>query len=640
MGLWRGDRVVSVKKVLRDNRMRLLVVGLGAAACLVVGAQWASDVALMAGLALLAVTLMLGWQELRRLHEIYRAHGLAMRGAHDGLWSWDPVSKRLWVGDRLLAILGYSSNFLVDTHGWLDLVHPDDRAGYNQAVARHLKGETPFFYFEYRVRARDGSYRWIASRGEAVRNRRGRAVLMAGSVSDITKRKETEARIHYLAYHDQLTGLANRALLADRLDLAIAQASRGKPAGVAVLFIDIDRFKDVNDVHGHATGDVLLVELARRLHGCVRESDTLVRQGGDEFIMVMSAVDAPTTVAPVVAKLLEAVRQPLTAGEVELCVSASIGVSLFPDDAADAQTLLRNADTALYDAKRSGGNVARFYTREMNDAVCQRVAIESGLRQAIAREELSLHFQPQLSIATGALVGCEALLRWRDGEGHCVPPDRFIPVAEASGQILPIGEWVVGRALDHIAAWRAEGLAPPRVAINVSARQLVQPGFAAMVLAALAQRALPAEVLEVEVTESIFLHPEAAALGELRLLHRRGIRLALDDFGTGYSSLSYLGVLPFDTLKIDRSFVANVDAPDDARGDAILKATIAMSRAFDMQVVAEGVERPSQLAALQTLSCDVCQGYLFSPPLAAEAFADRCLAIKPTQNIAPTGEPQ
>lgn len=606
--------------------MGLVLAGLGATLCLALGAWQASDGALAAGVGLLAVVLVLGWREIRHLHATFRAHGLAMRGAHDGLWSWDPVSKRLWVGDRLLAILGYSSNFLTDTHGWLALVHPDDRAGYNHAVAQHLKGETPFFYFEYRVCARDGSYRWIASRGEAVRNRRGRAVLMAGSVSDITERKQTEARIQYLAYHDQLTGLANRALLTDRLAQAIAIAQRGSHTGVAVLFIDIDRFKDVNDVHGHAVGDVLLVELARRLHACVRESDTLVRQGGDEFIMVLPAVVSAANVAPVVAKLLEAVRQPLMAGEVELCVSASVGVSLFPDDGDDAQTLLRNADTAMYDAKRSGGNMVRYYTRAMNDAVRARVAIESGLRQAIVRDELSLHFQPQLSIASGALVGCEALLRWRDGEGRCVPPDRFIPVAEASGQIVAIGDWVVGAALDQILAWRADGFVPPRVAINVSARQLAQPGFAARLLAALEARALAPEVLEVEVTESVFLHPDSAALGELRQLRRRGIRLALDDFGTGYSSLSYLGVLPFDTLKIDRSFVATIDAPDDARGDAILKATIAMSRAFDMQVVAEGVERASQLAALQALSCDVCQGYLFSPPVAGAQFAECFLA--------------
>ncbi|KAA3655606.1 MAG: EAL domain-containing protein [Proteobacteria bacterium] len=625
--------MVSVSDVREfgGRRLWLLVTGLAAVLCLVAGAWLAADGALAAGAGLLVVAALLGWHEVRYLRATFRAHGLAMRGANDGLWSWDPVSKRLRVGDRLLAILGYSSNFLSDTHGWLALVHPDDRAGYNRAVAQHLKGETPFFYFEYRVRARDGSYRWIGSRGEAVRNRRGRAVLMAGSVTDVTERKEAEARIRHLAYHDQLTGLANRALLDDRLAQAIAQAQRRGRGGVAVLFIDIDRFKDVNDVHGHAVGDVLLVELAQRLQACVRGSDTLVRQGGDEFIMVLPEVSWPASVAPVVAKLLEAVRQPLMAGEVELCVSASIGVSLFPDDGADAQTLLRNADTAMYDAKRSGGNVVRYFTREMNDAVRARVAIESGLRQAIARDELSLHFQPQLNIASGALVGCEALLRWRQGDGRFVRPDHFIPVAEASGQIVAIGDWVVGRALDHIVGWRAAGLAPPRVAINVSARQLAQPGFAARLLAALAERALPAEVLEVEVTESVFLHPESSALDELRQLRRRGVRLALDDFGTGYSSLSYLGVLPFDALKVDRSFVRSIDAPADARGDAILKATLAMSRAFEMQVVAEGVERPAQLAALRALACDVCQGYLFSPPVPAAAFADRFLGAGPVR---------
>jgi len=621
--------VVFVKGLPRDVQVRrvgLCLAGLGALVCLVFGTWEAVPAALLAGIGLLVLTLVFGWLELRYLNAMLRAHGLAMRGAHDGLWSWDPLSKRLWVGERLLAILGYSSNFMLDTHVWLDLVHPEDRGDYNATVARHLKGETPFFYFEYRVRARDGSYRWIASRGEAIRNRRGRAELMAGSVSDITERKETEARIRYLAFHDQLTGLANRALLADRLDQAIAHARRGDHGGVAVLFIDIDRFKDVNDVHGHAVGDGLLVELGRRLHACVRESDTLVRQGGDEFIMVMPQVDSPADVMPVAAKLLESVRKPLTTGDEELCVSASVGVSLFPQDASDAQTLLRNADTAMYESKRSGGNMARFYTHAMNDAVRTRVAIESGLRQAIAREQLSLNFQPQLGLADGQLVGCEALLRWNDSDGRAVAPDLFIPVAEACGQIVPIGEWVLNCALDHIVAWQAEGLSPPRVAINVSARQLATPGFARMVQVALARRGLSPQVLEVEVTESVFLNPDCAALSELRQLRQRGVRLALDDFGTGYSSLAYLGVLPFDTLKIDRSFVDAVDAPDDARGDAILKATIAMSRAFDMQVVAEGVERESQRTALQALSCDVYQGYLFSPPVTAVQFAERFLS--------------
>jgi diguanylate cyclase (GGDEF)-like protein/PAS domain S-box-containing protein len=615
----------AVPQDIRMRRIGLLAAVPGALACLAAGAWLGARGALAVGAVLLLLALLLGWQELRHLHATFRAHGLAMRGAHDGLWSWDPVSKRLWVGDRLLAILGYSSNFIDDTHVWLELVHPDDRDGYNRAVSAHLKGETPYFYFEYRVRAHDGSYRWIASRGEAVRNRRGRAELMAGSLSDITERKETEARIRHLAYHDQLTGLANRALLSDRLEWAIAQSRRGEHGGVAVLFIDIDRFKDVNDVHGHAVGDVLLIELGRRLRECVRESDTLVRQGGDEFIMVMADVVSPACVMPVAAKLLESVRRPLTAGEEELCVSASIGISLFPADASDVQTLLRNADTAMYEAKRSGGNLARFYTRAMNDAVRARVAIESGLRQAIGRGELALHFQPQLNIATGALVGCEALLRWRDADGQRVPPDRFIPVAEASGQIVPIGEWVVGCALGQIAAWREAGLAPPRVAINVSPRQLAQPGFARLLLDELARRALPPEVVEVEVTESVFLHPDSGALDELRQLRQNGVRLALDDFGTGYSSLAYLGVLPFDILKIDRSFVATLDAAGDARGAAILKATIAMSRAFAMQVVAEGVERPTQLAALEALSCDLYQGYLCSPPVSAEEFGRRFL---------------
>ncbi len=621
----------------RWRRVALVLSSLGVAGAFAWESAHASGLLFWLGAACLAATLWLAVVESRYLRSTFRAHRLAMRGAHDGLWWWDPVTKRLWVGDRLLGILGYSNNFLSDTHGWLNLVHPDDRAGYNRAVAQHLKGESPFFYHEYRVRARDGNYRWIASRGEAVRNRRGRAELMAGSVSDITERRQHEARIRQLAYHDQLTGLANRALLADRLEQALSRIKRRGFGRVAVLFVDIDRFKDVNDVYGHEVGDLLLVELAERLRTSVRDSDTLVRQGGDEFIVVLPDIEDATSVVPVVEKLLTSVNEPLTAAGADLCVSASIGVSLYPDDADDAQALLRNADTAMYDAKRAGGNLARYFTREMNEVVRARVEIETGLRQALGRDELSLNFQPLLDVASGALVGGEALLRWRDAAGKQVPPDRFIPVAEASGQIVQIGAWVVERALDQILAWRAAGLPTSRISINVSVRQLMHPGFADLVLAALTQRQLSPDVLAVEVTESVFLHPDSAALDELRLLRQHGIRLALDDFGTGYSSLSYLGVLPFDILKIDRSFIAGIDAQDDARGSAIVKATIAMSRAFGMKVVAEGVERQSQRAALQALACDVCQGYLFSPPVPADTFAARFLVpdrTEPAKSVA------
>ncbi|QID16655.1 EAL domain-containing protein [Nitrogeniibacter mangrovi] len=614
---------------LHWRRGALAVTGLLAAGALVLAIERASGPWAWAAAVAMAVVLGLAWIELADLRATFRAHKLAMRGAHDGLWWWNPVTKRLWVGDRLLEILGYSDNFIADTHVWLHLVHPDDRGGYNRGVAQHLKGETPHFYHEYRVRAKDGSYRWIASRGEAVRNHRGRAVLMAGSVTDITARRQTEERIRTLAYHDQLTGLANRALLFDRLNLAIERVRRRGQGRIAVLFIDIDRFKDVNDVHGHEVGDLLLVELARRLRANVRASDTLVRQGGDEFIIVLPEITDSAGAAPVLDKVLQAVHKPIHVNGIELCMSASIGVSVFPDDAQDVPTLLRNADTAMYEAKHAGGNLARFYTHAMNDAVRERVNIEAGLRQAVARGELALHFQPKMRLGDSSLMGCEALLRWRDAEGRQIPPDRFIPVAESCGLIVPIGQWVADAALDQMLAWRSAGLKVPRVAINVSAIQLAQPGFAPLLLDALARRGLPNSLLELEVTESVFLHPEGAALEALRMLRSRGVRLALDDFGTGYSSLAYLGVQAFDTLKIDRSFVATADAPGQARSAAILRAMVAMATAFGMDVVAEGIERDAQRDALWRLGCESGQGYLFGAPMPAADFEARCLSARP-----------
>jgi len=559
--------------------------------------------------------------EVSYLRALFTAQKLAMRGAHDGLWWWDPMTKQLWVGTRLLQILGYSENFLSDTHEWLALVHPDDRAGYNRAVARHLKGDSSFFYHEYRVRAHDGSYRWIASRGEAIRNRRGRATLMAGSVSDITVRRQSEARIRDLAFHDQLTGLQNRAALADRLDIELARNRGREPSRTAVLFIDIDRFKDINDVHGHQIGDRLLVKLAKRLRACVRASDTLARQGGDEFIVVLSDVDEHADLMEIARKLLASVEAPLDVKGIEMLVTASIGISIYPDDAGDADTLFSNADTAMYDAKAAGGNQVRMYTHQMNDVVRERMDLEVGLRMAINRGELRLVYQPKVALRGGALKGCEALLRWQRANGAVVGPDRFIPVAERCGMIEQIGLWVMTTALDQVALWRDAGLHPPAVAINVSSLQLIRPGFSEALFDALAQRKLPAEAVEIEVTESVFMQPDSAAREEMLALRQQGVRLALDDFGTGYSSLSYLSAQAFDTLKIDRSFVSTADAGCHAREHSLLRAMVAMARAFDMAVVAEGIEREAQRDALLALDCTLGQGYLFDAPLDAEAFA-------------------
>lgn len=607
----------------RTRRRGLGVLACAASVLVLGGLALPSGDALRVAAALLVVALPWIVIEVRHLYVTFRAHDLAMREAHDGLWSWNPVSKELNVGQRLLGILGYTHNLVPDTRSWLELVHPDDRRHYNHAVALHLKGETPHFYCEYRVRASNGDYRWLASRGLALRSRRGVAYLMAGSVSDITGRKETEENARFLAHHDQLTGLANRLWLAEWLPRALS-ASRRSSQLVAVVFMDIDRFKDINDSLGHDIGDKLLKALAQRLRETVRDSDIVVRPGGDEFIIVLPGMVDVLHVHRITQKILDAVVQSLEIDGNTLCVTASMGVTFYPDDGLSPEILLRNADVAMYQAKAAGGNGIRLYTLQMNQTFQRRVQLEAGLRRAIEKKQLQLFLQPQLDIVTQSLAGCEALLRWQDDEGSFIAPDQFIPVAESSGLIVPIGDWVVDRAITLLSQWRQAGLMMPRLAINISPRQLWVAGLSHRLLEKMAAASLSPSLLEVEITESVFIGNNEDLLSELRQLAAAGIKLALDDFGTGYSSLSYLKQLPFDTLKIDRGFVMTLEAGRGG-GEPIVVAIIAMAKALGMQVVAEGVENKTQLDHLARLHCDLAQGYLFSPALPADLFAERYL---------------
>ncbi|MBW7902557.1 MAG: EAL domain-containing protein [Rhodocyclaceae bacterium] len=564
--------------------------------------------------------------QLRRLRATQRAYQLAMQAAHDGFWEWNPVSKRLAVGPRLLEILGYSQNFLPDTHAWLELVHPDDRAHYNRTVAEHLKGRTPFFYCEYRVRSHSGEYRWIASRGIAVRDARGVAYQMAGSVTDVTERKRHEEQIAHLARHDQLTGLSNRFLLAERLDEALA-AARSAGGCVALIFIDLDRFKDINDSLGHRLGDHLLQAVAGRLAGGVRAGETLVRQGGDEFIALLPDVTGREAAEARAQALLELLETPFLVDGNHLHVGASVGLSLFPDDGDDAEQLLRNADTAMYAAKRDGGGTVRRHTPAMKERVLHRASMEARLRRAIEQEAFALHYQPQFETATGRLLGAEALLRWRDGE-EWIPPDRFIPVAEETGLIVPIGDWVLENAVACLGRWRGALPRPLRMAINLSPRQFWSGDLTSRVLAAAERHGVDPGQLELEITESMLLRAEGEHVAVLRALRGRGVRLALDDFGTGYSSLSYLHRLPFTSLKIDRSFVGALFDEDGnySEGGALIPAIVAMAHSLELEVVAEGVETSAQLVLLRDLGVDLHQGFFSGRPAAEADFVRRFLA--------------
>jgi diguanylate cyclase (GGDEF)-like protein/PAS domain S-box-containing protein len=448
----------------------------------------------------------------------------------------------------------------------------------------------------------------------AVRDENGAISRIIASCIDMTEQKQAEEKILHLAHHDVLTQLPNRVLLMGRLEQAMARARRDG-AELALLFIDMDRFKNVNDTFGHHVGDGLLLEVGRRLCRLVRESDIVARLGGDEFVLVLadtgsSALRTSAAVATDVIRVLSGAY--LVEGH-ELHSTPSIGIGVFPQDGHDPDTLLKNADLAMYHAKSAGRNNFQFFTAAMNEATAERLALEGGLRTAIERNELSVHYQPQVDMASGRTLAFEALLRWRHPQLGQVPPLKFIPVAEDSGQIEAIGAWVLDQAMAQVARWQAAGHRPLRVAVNLSAQQLRTDGFVNLVSQALERYGLTGASLELEITESVAMRDPARTADMLRQLRLLGVSLAIDDFGTGHSSLAYLKQLPLNYLKLDRSFVMDLEHdPNDA---AICKATIQMAHSLGLGVVAEGVENAAQLAFLRELGCDVVQGYFFSKPM-------------------------
>ncbi|MDP1652996.1 MAG: EAL domain-containing protein [Rhodocyclaceae bacterium] len=451
----------------------------------------------------------------------------------------------------------------------------------------------------------------------------------AGAVAifrDITQRRANAERIHQLAWFDKLTGLPNRALLMDRLGQATATALRdGKMLGT--LFLDLDQFKTINDSLGHAIGDRMLQQVAERLSDCVRASDTVGRLGGDEFVIVMPNIRAPADAALLAEKILAAVARPYLIDGRELHITPSIGIAVCPDDGCDAEALIQHADAAMYLAKEQGRNNYQYFTTALNARAVERLSLENALRGALERCELTLHYQPQVDLASGAIVGVEALLRWHHPALGQVPPDRFIPVAEDSGLINPIGAWVLKEACRQAQAWQAAGLPRIIMAVNVSGVQFRQTDLAETIAKTLAESGLPAADLEIEMTESVLMHGADAAVEVLRQIKALGVQVAIDDFGTGYSSLGYLKRFPIDKLKIDRSFVRDITTdPDDA---AIASAIIAMAHRLRLKVIAEGVETLAQLHFLCQEGCDEAQGYHYSKPLPADDV-ERLLREWPT----------
>ncbi|MDP2804319.1 MAG: EAL domain-containing protein [Gallionellaceae bacterium] len=431
-----------------------------------------------------------------------------------------------------------------------------------------------------------------------------------------TEHEAAEKKLEFLAHHDVLTGLPNRLLLRDRFEQAIAQADR-EQSGVAVMFLDLDNFKQINDSLGHNYGDKLLVQVVSRVRGCLRDTDTISRQGGDEFVVLLPHLRDLHVIGGIAENIIEAFARPFEIDNFSINTTFSIGVSLYPDDSNDFDTLLKSADTALYQAKDSGRDTYRFFSEKMSIDAQEQLHLQGQLRNAVSQQQFLLHYQPQIDIGSGRMVGAEALVRWQHPELGLIPPGKFIPLAERSGLVIPMGEWVLHEACRQAQLWRESGQ-PLLMAVNISALQFKRGNLLETVANALKLSGLPAEYLELELTESILLQDVDAAISTLHSMKEMGVKLSIDDFGTGYSSLSYLKRLAVDKLKIDQSFVRDLTA--DADSAAIVQAIIQLGQTLKLTVIAEGVETDSQLAFLRNYGCDEAQGYLFSRPIPANEF--------------------
>ncbi|MEA3393386.1 MAG: EAL domain-containing protein [Pseudomonadota bacterium] len=531
-------------------------------------------------------------------------------------WYWEQDAEFRFTQMSIGRIRADVEPFIGKTRWELPLegVTPVQWAEHRKQLERH----EPFKNFVYQVRADNGELHTFSISGTPILDEQGRFRGYRGVGTDITDRMTAEQRIEFLAYHDPLTGLPNRLLLQDRFEQAIAQAQRDN-SRVALLFLDLDSFKSINDTLGHHCGDALLKKVAERLKECVRDTDAISRQGGDEFLIVLRDLPDADVAAEVMTKVMERLQEPFTPDGHEVTTSVSMGATIFPEDGNDFETLLKKADLAMYRAKEAGRNTYRFFDEAMNAETIDHLQLLRGLRRALERHEFTLYYQPQIDLASNKVIGVEALLRWQHPELGLIEPQRFVPVAEESGLIVPIGQWVLLEACRQAMAWQQAGLPPLTMAVNFSGVQFKRGDVEQSVRRALEESGLPPALLELELTESILIQNVDGVLVSLQNLKRLGVQLSIDDFGTGYSSLAYLKRFDIDRLKIDRTFVRDLATdPDDA---AIVRAIIQMANSLNLRTIAEGVETEDMLTQLRAFGCDEVQGFLFARPMPATDMA-------------------
>ncbi|HXN94255.1 MAG TPA: EAL domain-containing protein [Candidatus Acidoferrales bacterium] len=552
------------------------------------------------------------------LKESEERYALAARGSNDGLWDWNLPANVVHFSPRWKAMLGYQESQIGDKpEEWFDRIHDADRERVKEEIAAHQKGLTPHFESEHRVLHKDGSFRWMLSRGVAVHDAFGKVLRMAGSQTDITEGKVS----------DPLTGLPNRLLFIDRVGRLIKHKKRRKDHLFAVLFMDLDGFKMINDSMGHLIGDQLLLGVANRLEKCLRATDTVARLGetftvarlgGDEFTVLLDDIKDPSDAKRAADRMMKALATPFILGGKEVFTSVSIGIALSNSAYELPEEILRDADTAMYRAKSLGKARYEVFDADMRASVMARLQLETDLRRALERGEFRNFYQPIVALVSGEIAGFEALLRWQHPTRGLLGPIEFIPVAEETGLIRELGWWNLREACRQISEWRAGSIAHRHltISVNLSAKQFLQPNLVEDIKKLLGELALAPEALKLEITESTVMADPSAAVEMLQQIKSLGIRLAIDDFGTGYSSLSYLHRFPLDTLKIDRSFISGMG--DEGEGLEIARTILPMANNLRLDVVAEGVETIQQVAMLKKLECKYGQGFYFSRPLTAE----------------------
>jgi diguanylate cyclase (GGDEF)-like protein/PAS domain S-box-containing protein len=549
------------------------------------------------------------------LRQSEERYALAVRGANDGIWDWDLGRGTVYLSPRWQEMLGLAEGEVDESpSGWFGRLAPDDVDTFHSALEAASTSGERLFELEHRMLRRDGEPLWVLTRGVLVRDGEGQVLRIAGSMTDISARKRAEESLIYDAFHDGLTGLANRSLFLDRLSVALAALRRSPEQRFAVLFLDLDRFKTVNDSLGHGVGDRLLLAIGRRIEELTRPIDTVARLGGDEFALIAGRVADGAAAAHVAERLQRGLAVPFLIGEHEVYVTASIGIALPDEETADAERLLRDADLAMYRAKASGRGCYEVFDLELHHAAVALLKLETELRRAVAQGDFVMHYQPIVALSSGSIVGFEALTRWRHPVRGLVPPAHFIGLAEETGLVVPLGWLVLENASRQAHEWQQRFPQDPPLfmSVNVSGKLFAQDGAVEQVLQILEKSRLAPECLRLEVTESVVLDHGEAVMERLRQLRQMGVQLSIDDFGTGYSSLSYLQRFRYDELKIDRSFVRDL-AFEDSR--VIVETILQLASHLGIGVVAEGVETAEQLAHLQQLGCPLGQGFWFARPL-------------------------